>query len=97
MLLRLYFATRVLDVSMRDIWQQIRPSFNAGVALCLVALPVYSVTDEFNPVIRLFSVSAAAVLAYTVALWSLDKRALLKMLEIAGLTKPVRAAGKSFD
>ncbi len=94
MALRLYFATRILDISLRDIWHQIRPSFTAGMALCLAALPVYALTGDFNPLMQLLSVSAAAGLAYLVALWTLDKNTLIKMLEMVGFDRPMRAAGK---
>jgi PST family polysaccharide transporter len=94
MSLRLYFATRILDISLLDIWHQIRSSFTAGMALCLAALPVYVLTGDFNPLMQLLSVSVAAGLAYLVALWTLDKNTLIKMLEIVGFDRPMRAAGK---
>ena len=93
--LRLYFATRILDVTLLDIWHQIRPSFNAGVALCLAALPVYALTGDLNPIVQLLSVGATAGLAYLAALWILEKQTLIVMLEMAGIDWPLRPAGKS--
>jgi O-antigen/teichoic acid export membrane protein len=92
MSLRLYIATRVLDVTLRDIWLEIRPSVNAGVALCLAALPVYVLTEDLNPFVRLLLVGAAAGSAYLGTLWLLERNTLIKMLEMAGINRPMRAA-----
>jgi O-antigen/teichoic acid export membrane protein len=95
MALRLFIATRVLDISLRDIWQPIRPSFNAGMALCLAALPVYVLTADNHPLIRLGAVGVAAGLSYLAALWVLEKETLVKMMEMLGFSGSMRAAGKS--
>jgi hypothetical protein len=80
---------------LRDVWRQIRTSFNAGAALCLATLPDYALRGDFNPLIQLISVIVAAGLAYLTALWVVEKTTFLKMLEMAGTDKSTRVAGKS--
>jgi len=94
MSLRLYFATRVLDITVGDIWREIRPSFNAGMALCVASLPVYVLTADFNPLVRLMLVSAVAGCSYLGTLWLLERSTVVKMLEIAGIHRRMRAAGE---
>jgi O-antigen/teichoic acid export membrane protein len=95
MALRLYVATRILDITLGDIWQPIRPSFNAGVVLCLGALPVYALMADDNPLLRLVAVGAAAGLSYAAALWVLEKDTFVKTLKLLGIRVPVAAPGKS--
>jgi PST family polysaccharide transporter len=94
MSLRLYIATRVLDVTLRDIWLEIRPSVNAGVALCLAALPVYVLTGDLNPSVRLLLVGTVAGSAYMGALWLVERNTLFKILEMAGIQRAMRTAGE---
>jgi hypothetical protein len=63
--------------------------------LCLAALPVYALTGEFNPLMRLISVSAVAGLAYLAALWTLEKDTFIKMLEMVGFDGLMRVEDKS--
>jgi hypothetical protein len=84
----------VRDISLHDIWLEIRPSVNAGVALCLAALPVYVLTADLNPFFRLLLVGAAASSAYMGALWLFERNTLFKMLEMAGIQRAMRAAGE---
>jgi len=94
MSLRLYVATRILDITLHDIWIEIRPSVNAGAALCLAALPVYVLTGDLNPFVRLLLVGAAAGSAYLGALWLVERDTLFKMLEMAGIQRAMRTAGE---
>jgi hypothetical protein len=93
MALRLVYATRVLDISLLDIGRQIRPAFNGGVALCLVALPVLVSTAGMNPFMQLFLVCSTASLAYLGALWFLEKDSVITVLEMLGLMKTLPRDG----
>jgi PST family polysaccharide transporter len=87
MTLRLFYATRVLDISLLDIGRQLRPAFNGGVALCLVALPVLASTAGMNPFMQLILVCLTGSLAYLGALWFLEKNSVITVLDMLGLRK----------
>jgi len=95
MALRLYYATRVLDISLLEIGRQIRPAFIGGVALCLVALPVHASTGDMNPFIQLILVCLTASLAYLGALWFLEKDSVITVLDMLGLKKTLPRDGTS--
>jgi hypothetical protein len=87
MILRLFYATRVLDISLLDIGRQLRPAFNGGVALCLVALPLFALTADINPLIQLILVCLTGSLAYLGALWLFEKDSVVTVLDMLGLRK----------
>lgn len=94
MTLRLFYATRVLDISLLDIWRQLRPAFNGGVALCLVALPLLATTSDMNPLIQLILVCLTGSLAYLGGLWFFEKDSVITVLDMLGLRKALPRDGR---
>jgi O-antigen/teichoic acid export membrane protein len=84
---RLFYATRVLDISLLDMARQMRPAFNGGVALCLVVLPLLASTAGMNQLLQLILACLCGGLAYLGALWLFEKDAVIIVLEMLGLRK----------
>jgi len=69
---RLVVATRMVGISGRQIWDQIRPSLAAGLWLTAAAVPVLWLTRAAGDAVSLLATALAGCLAYVAALWRLD-------------------------
>jgi O-antigen/teichoic acid export membrane protein len=90
MLTRLYFATRVLNITAMDIVQQMRPSFTGGLTLSLTAIAVLYLAADLNATLQLVMVSVAAGLGYIAAMWIFERDSVINILNTVGLAKILR-------
>jgi O-antigen/teichoic acid export membrane protein len=88
---RLVVARSVIGVSLRSIWQQLIPSFGAGLALIAVAAPVISLSSGLSALTTIALAATSGGAAYFGALWRLDRPAVLKMLAWIGVYRPAEA------
>ena len=76
---RLVVATRMVGISGRQIWDQIRPSLAAGLWLTAAAVPVLWLTRAAGDALSLLATALAGCLAYVAALWRLDPVVIRRM------------------
>ncbi|MFH1104584.1 MAG: lipopolysaccharide biosynthesis protein [Actinomycetota bacterium] len=76
---RLVVATRMVGISGRQIWDQIRPSLTAGLWLTAAAVPVLWLTRAAGDALSLLATALAGCLAYVAALWRLDPVVIRRM------------------
>jgi PST family polysaccharide transporter len=77
---RLVVATRMVGISGRQIWDQIRPSLAAGLWLAAAAVPVLWLTRTAGDAVSLLATAFAGCLAYVIALWRLDPIVIRRMM-----------------
>ena len=81
----LMVATRFVNVSLRDILLQLKPSFSGGLALTLLALPSLYLTTNALPLVRLVVIVIAGAAGYLSVLWLLERESLLRLSRIVGM------------
>ena len=76
--LRLWMATRLIQVSWFDILRQLQPAFISGLALLLFAVPMVFLTADLVPLLRLILIITAGAVGYLSVLWLLERDQLLQ-------------------
>lgn len=101
-MLRMWIASRLIQVSIRDILAQLKPSVLSGLALILLAWPALYLTATAIPLVRLAAVVVAGAAGYLSVLWLLERETLLQAAITIGLpgfkqATPPLALGSSTD
>ncbi len=80
--IRLWVATRLINVSWISIAEQIKPSFLSGLTLLLLAVPVTLLTTELHALLRLGLITTAGAIGYLATLWLLEREDLTKVIQL---------------
>ncbi len=81
----LVVAARFIEVTLKDILLQLKPSFSGGLALILLTWPSLYLTANALPLIRLVIAIIAGAAGYLGVLWLLERESLLRIGRIIGL------------
>ncbi|MBM4055855.1 MAG: lipopolysaccharide biosynthesis protein [Planctomycetes bacterium] len=82
----LQIATRFVDVSLVDIFNELKPSFLGGLLMAPVTLTVLILTAAINPVLQLVSVVVSGAISYLCILWWVERENLLRLFRVIGLS-----------
>ena len=82
----LQIATRFVDVSLVDIFSELKPSFLGGLLMAPVTLTVLILTAAINPVLQLVSVVVSGAISYLCILWWVERENLLRLFRVIGLS-----------
>jgi O-antigen/teichoic acid export membrane protein len=83
--IRLVVAHRMIEVTYREIGRMLLPSLKAGTVLAGVAGGVVVVTAGLGDLAQLTLTACAGIVTYTAAIWMVDRAALVKMADWAGI------------
>jgi PST family polysaccharide transporter len=83
----LVLATRFIDVSLLEIFGQLRSSLLAALVMAPVTLAVAYLTMNLNPFLRLALIVPAGALSYLGVLWWLERENLLQLLRVVKVSK----------
>jgi PST family polysaccharide transporter len=87
---RIIVANRVLKVSVKDIAAQLN-AFAAGAIMVVVCLGISYLTDNMVPLARLVIIIASGGITYLGAVWFMERDAIVRFAEMAGVKLPVKA------
>ena len=80
-------ATRFVNVSMGDIFRELKPSFLSASVMAPVVIAVLYLTTTLNPFLQLAIIISSGVISYLGMLWWIDKENLLRfahMIKVPG-------------
>lgn len=80
-------ATRFVNVSMTDIFRELKPSFLSASVMAPVVIAVLYLTTTLNPFLQLAIVISSGVISYLSVLWWIDRENLLRfarMIRVPG-------------
>jgi len=80
-------ATRFVNVSMADIFRELKPSFLSASVMAPVVIAVLYLTTTLNPFLQLAIVISSGVISYLSVLWWIDRENLLRfarMIRVPG-------------
>ncbi len=83
----LRIATRFVDVSLVDIFSELKPSFQGGLVMVPVTLAMLMLTAAINPVLQLVLVVSSGAISYLGILWQVERENLLRLVRIVGLSR----------
>ncbi|MGE5248936.1 MAG: lipopolysaccharide biosynthesis protein [Bacteroidota bacterium] len=83
----LTLATRYVDVSIGDMFDQLKPSFLGVLVMAPAALGALYLTAGVNVFIQLAVVALVGAAAYMAVLWWLERDSLLQMARVIGLSR----------
>ena len=78
-------ATRFVDVSIGDIFAELKPSLLGGLTMIPVVMTVLLLTKNISPFIQLSLVVLFGAVSYLSVLWFVEKENLTRVLRIVGL------------
>ena len=97
LVIRILVARRVVQVSLKDLVEQLRPALLAGTGLLIFALPVLQITRSLPVPIQLITVVLSGALGYFAVLWFVEREAIFIIAELIkfrsldrGVTIPIR-------
>lgn len=83
----LALATRFVDVSILDIFGELRSSFFAALVMAPVAYAVSWLTADLNPFLQLGFIVLAGVVSYLGVLWWIERENVMRLLRMVNLSK----------
>jgi len=84
---RLVVARHFIGVGFRDVFEQMKPSLQAGAGLAVTALGALLITSGLAPLLQLLSTTLAGALAYLAVLYRTDRAAVRQMAAWLGLRR----------
>jgi len=78
-------ATRFVNVSLTDIFSELKPSFQGGLAMVPVTLAVLTLTSNINPFLQLVLVVSSGAISYLGILWWVERENLLRLARTIGV------------
>lgn len=78
----LFFATRFVNVTLAEIFEQIRASLFAGLAMAIVVLALLYLTSSWSALPQLLSVAFAGALVYLGLLWRTERENFLRFTSV---------------
>jgi O-antigen/teichoic acid export membrane protein len=75
-------ATRFVQVSFRDIFQELRSPFLAGLVMAPVTLAVSYLTMNLSPFVQLGLIVPAGAISYLGILWWIERESLMRLLRM---------------
>ena len=86
LIIRTIVTIRVVKISLLDILKQLTAFIGGGVLL-IVTIPILNATINLQPLPRLISVGLAGALAYIGTTWFIERKSLIKVYKMIGLSK----------
>lgn len=83
----LQIATRFVDVSLFDIFRELKPSFLGGVVMVPVTIIVLLLAANLNPVLQLIVVVSSGAVSYLGVLWWVERENLLRVMRMIGKSR----------
>lgn len=83
----LWLATRFVNVSIFDIFGQLRSSVLAGLVMAPVTLAVAYLTADLNPFLQLALIIPTGAISYLAVLWWVERENLLRLLRLVSISR----------
>lgn len=83
----LQIATRFVDVSLTDIFSELKPSLQGGLVMTPVTYAVLILTANINPVLQLGLVVVSGGISYLGVLWWVERENLLRLARVIGMSR----------
>ena len=83
----LQIATRFVDVSLADIFSEMKPSFQGALLMIPVSLTVLVLTSNANPIVQLALTVISGALSYLGVLWRVERENLLRLVRMIGQSR----------
>ncbi|HEY9528164.1 MAG TPA: oligosaccharide flippase family protein, partial [Anaerolineales bacterium] len=81
-IISLAVATRFVNVSIMDIFGELRSSLLGAMVMGPVTLAITYLTSDLNPFLQLALIVLAGAISYLLALWGIEKENLLRLLRL---------------
>ncbi len=78
----LVVATRFVNVTVAEIFEQVRASLLAGLAMTLLALAVLYLTSDWSPLLQLLCVAIVGALVYLGLLWRTERENFTRLTRV---------------
>jgi O-antigen/teichoic acid export membrane protein len=75
-------ATRLVNVSLMEIFRELRSSFLGALVMAPVVLAVYYLAASFNPFLQLALIVLSGAISYLLILWGVEKENLIRLLRL---------------
>ena len=80
-------ATRFVNVTILDIFGELRSSLIAAVVMAPITFAVYTLTTGLNPFLQLIFIILSGAMSYLGVLWWIEKENLLRLLRIVRVSE----------
>src|SRR6185503_1580460 len=80
-------ATRFVNVTILDIFGELRSSLIAAVVMAPITFAVYTLTTGLNPFLQLIFIVLSGAMSYLGVLWWIEKENLLRLLRIVRVSE----------
>lgn len=94
LIVRTVVTIRVVKVSLIDIIKQLTAYIGGGVLLAFT-IPLLWATPDMTPILRLIIIVASGAIGYIGSMWFIERKSLMKALEIVGIKKKLGATGET--
>lgn len=81
----LIVATRFVDVSIAEIFKELKPSVQGGLAMIPTVVAVLFLTENINPFIQLTIVVLSGAVSYLGVLWFVERENVTRLLRMVGV------------
>jgi hypothetical protein len=81
-MISLGIATRFVNVSIWEIFGELRSSLLGAMVMGPVVFAVYYLTANLNPFLQLTFIILSGALSYLLALWGIEKENLIRLLRM---------------
>jgi PST family polysaccharide transporter len=81
-IISLALATRFVNVSIMEIFGELRSSLLGAMVMVPIVLAVYYLTADLNPFLQLTLIVLSGTISYLLALWGIEKENLIRLLRL---------------
>jgi PST family polysaccharide transporter len=78
----LYIATKIINISLKEILSQLLPSLKGGLIMAGATLAVLYLLANADPLIQLFCVVLTGVVSYLGVLWRSEKDSIIQLTQM---------------
>ncbi len=81
----LIVATRFVDVSIAEIFKELKPSVQGGLAMIPTVVAVLFLTENINPFVQLAIIVLSGAVSYLGVLWFVERENVTRLLRMVGV------------
>lgn len=81
----LIVATRFVDVSIAEIFKELKPSVQGGLAMIPTVVAVLFLTENINPFVQLVIIVLSGAVSYLGVLWFVERENVTRLLRMVGV------------
>lgn len=86
-IISLGLATRFVNISLFDIFGELRSSFLAAIVMAPIAFGVSYMTSSLNPILQLALIVPVGALSYLAVLWWIERENLIRLIQMVRVAK----------